>query len=528
MAKRNLTVCLQDTLEKYPYLEAVRIGKDIYSYSGFFNRVHQLAAAIQVNDPNPGIRLGGILAYRSLYAYCAELAFLFAGKGFVPLNPKFPLERNLSILDLSGVKTLIVDHRCEDVAAGLLAKTRGRMVIFLPEHASLPEWAIALPSHRFICSEEITVCKANFHGLESNPEDIAYLLFTSGSTGIPKGVMITHENVCSYLDSVRKRYGPGPGDSFSQFFEMTFDLSIHDIMLSLTSGARLCPVREMNLIGIREFVQDNTLTFWFSVPSTVGLMKKYGLLKPEAFQSLRWSLFCGEPLPQDYVTLWQAAAPNSKVENIYGPTETTIAITAYSWQPGVSDKYCHNGIVPVGFPLEGQAAAVVDEKLRFVPPGIEGELCLSGSQVSPGYWSNEPQTAKSFVTLSDSRRWYRTGDRVRFTEESGYLFLGRIDRQIKIRGFRAEIPEIEHTLRQVITRGLVAVIGWPVGASGADGVIAFTDAKEIDHEAALSYCQQRLPAYMVPTEIIHLPEMPFNAAGKVDYGRLKQIREGMG
>jgi acyl-coenzyme A synthetase/AMP-(fatty) acid ligase len=218
--------------------------------------------------------------------------------------------------------------------------------------------------------------------------------------------------------------------------------------------------------------------------------------------TLRWSLFCGEPLTNETAERWQAAAPNSTVENLYGPTELTIACCVYRWG-GVAPESL-NGIVPIGRPLAGLTARVVDE-----------ELWVDGPQTSPGYWRDLKQTQERFVD-----GYYKTGDRVVEHPSGIYSYLGRVDHQLKILGFRVEPAEIEGVLRQQPgVTGAVAV-GYPVAQAQALGVVAFVTGTIESPEALRRAAAMVLPAYMVPSTIVRLDQFPLNANGKVDRAEL--------
>src|SRR5262249_24212385 len=260
--------------------------------------------------------------------------------------------------------------------------------------------------------ERMTAAPDSMHAAGS---DGAYLLFTSGSTGAPKGVLIRHDNAVAYIGNVLDRYRPSPEDRFTQLFDFSFDLSVHDMFLCWSAGACLYCPPPTALAGLRDFVREHELTFWFSVPSTAAYMSRMKMLRAGAFPSLRMSLFCGEAMPASLASAWRTAAPNSVIENLYGPTEATVAFTVYRLSDGDFGARDDQPIVPIGLPLPGQYAAVIDADGGVVPDGQPGELCLGGSQVADGYWRMPEVTATRFrspVGLPDDApcRWYRTGD----------------------------------------------------------------------------------------------------------------------
>jgi len=357
------------------------------------------------------------------------------------------------------------------------------------------------------------------------PEAVAYLLFTSGSTGEPKGVPVTHGNALYFLDYVRGRYGIGPEDRFSQTFDQTFDLSVFDLFAAWESGAAVCVMQPLDLLAPIRFVNRHQVTVWFSVPSIPALLRKRGLLKPATLPSLRWSLFCGEPLPRATAEAWQAAAPNSIVENLYGPTELTISCFLYRWEGESSVAECVNDLVPIGRPFPGLGALVVDDEFRPVPPGGDGELCVCGPQTVPGYWRSPEKTAERFVdvplTGGLTVRFYRTGDRVRRLPSGTYVYLGRTDHQVKVLGHRVELGEIEAVLGRHPGVTQAVALGWPVHEGTAEGIVAFVTGVDVQAELLVARCRESLPDYMVPRQVFVLDRMPLNANGKIDRRALR-------
>ena len=242
----NLSKYLLYTVERFPERPALRIGDHDYSYEELYVLASKLAVTINALDPDPSHKLGCVFGYRSSTAYIGIQAVLLSGKGYVPLNPNFPPVRNLSMVNLSGVRTMIVDKRCEDAAQPVLERCENDLLVLMPDHDQPPNWVSELGRHRFVTAPELKEKLAQAPGLKASSANIAYLLFTSGSTGVPKGVKVTQGNVCSYIDYSLNRYRPQPGDRFSQFFELTFDLSVHDIFLCFANGALLCPIPEMS------------------------------------------------------------------------------------------------------------------------------------------------------------------------------------------------------------------------------------------------------------------------------------------
>jgi len=352
---------------------------------------------------------------------------------------------------------------------------------------------------------------------ETTEHDLAYILFTSGSTGIPKGVPISNGNVLRYLQSATELSGVTADDRNIQLVDLTFDLSVHDMFMTWLNGACLFSVPENNALLATRFVEEYEITGWLSVPSTAGLIRQAGLLSHESMPSLRYTFFCGEALAGTVAEAWAAAAPNSVMFNIYGPTEATVAFSAFRYQLGSSSP---GGIVPLGNPLPDQHMGL------FTPEGTRcrddlGEICLSGSQVTSGYWG-APEITQTRFFEAEGRRWYRTGDLGRCDPNLGYLYAGRTDRQVKIRGFRVELQEIETVVRRASGSDMVAILPWPTTTDGAAmGTVAFVMSSSKNSKPIIEECAKLLPDYMVPHDVVFVDTLPLNSNGKVDYVTLK-------
>jgi len=526
------------SLEHFPNRPALEVDDRSFTYQQLGNIVSRIATMIR--DARPANQeLAAILAYRSIAAYAGVLGILASGRGYVPLNPRFPAERTLSMLTLSQTDVVIIGRECLAEFEALLPGIETPMKVLLVDGPAASDLPKRYPQHHFLASDSINASVQPVPRLTPvtvNPDATAYLLFTSGSTGTPKGVPVSHSNVAAYLAYTCQRYGVNEHDRFSQMFDMTFDLSVHDLFVCWEQGACLCAVPEKVTMAPTEFIRAKELTMWFSVPSVVMFLSRYRMLQPDSLPSLRYSLFCGEALSASLAEQWQKAAPNSIVENLYGPTETTVAITNYRWKPEKSPQACVNGIVPIGWPFEGQRAAVIDPEKRLVPAGETGELCLCGSQVTRGYLNNPEKTKEQYIQIPGmgDEPWYRTGDLVR-QDESGCLhYLGRTDNQVKILGHRVELGEIDAVLRQATGSELAVAVAWPVQFGRASGIVAFVcpNEEQPDHARSESQiqdaCKKMLPVYMIPKKVYFIDSMPLNVNGKINRLKLAELLEEKG
>lgn len=478
-------------------------------------------------ERRPG-RLGrvGVFAYRSEAAYIGTLTSLFSGAAFVPLNRTFPQERTRTMIQRAGLDALIVDRASAAQLSMVLAGMESPPLVLAPEADT--DLAAVAPDLR--CGADALAAAEPLARLPPLcAGDIAYLLFTSGTTGIPKGVAITHGNVTHFLDAVSPWLEYTADDRTSQMFDQTFDLSVMDLFATWQAGACLCVPQAAELLAPALYANRQRLTRWFSVPSLVAHMRRGGQLKPGVLPDLRLSIFCGEALPRSTVEAWREAAPNSVVLNLYGPTELTIACSVYRWEDATSPGECVLDVVPIGRPLPGLAALVVDDALKPVEHGEAGELCVCGPQTAPGYWCDPKRTAERFVPIevgvSDTRIFYRTGDRVARQPSGEYAYLGRVDHQVKIHGYRVELGEIEAAILQHPGIVAAAAIGWPLEGGRPEGIVAFAVGKDVEPEAVRGALRGKLPAYMLPARVVILDSLPLNVNGKTDRAALQSMLE---
>ncbi len=511
--------------ELFPNRSALEVDGSPVTYADLRSRAEAIAASLERRSAEEP-PLTAVFAYRSETAFAGILAALIRGHAYVPLNRTFPPDRTRVMLERAGCRSVIVDAASAGQLEEIVGNRSEQLVIVAPDLDEVTDLRRRMPQHTFLGARDLEGV-GGFEAVEVDPDSMAYLLFTSGSTGVPKGVMVSHANVSHFLDVMTERYEVNEADRLSQTFDMTFDLSVFDMFVAWSSGACVCCVPQSEVIKPGKFIRDAELTIWFSVPSTGIFMKRLGMLKPDRYPSLRWSLFCGEPLPADIAEAWAAAAPNSIVENLYGPTELTIACMLYRWDPVRGPNESHHGIVPIGAPYPGMATRVVDGELREVEPGAEGELMLCGPQVALGYWNDPEKTEAVFVTPEGAQALhYRTGDLVRRPIAGAPMtYVGRVDHQVKVNGHRVELGEVEATLRELTGVQAVVAIGWPRTAAGAAGVTAFVGDTSIDVQAIRSQAAARLPDYMVPREIRAVDAIPLNANGKFDRNALVSILE---
>ncbi|MDL2397295.1 amino acid adenylation domain-containing protein [Rhizobium mayense] len=452
----------------------------------------------------------GVLASRSLAACAGILGTAWSGGTYVPLNLKLPPARLIHLFSTLDLDALIADAR----GAALLTP---EVLAAAPRTVLVGDDVQGVPSARI----------KSFSTLDNlgpdKPTDItgdhlSYIEFTSGTTGIPKGVMVPSSAVNHYLKVMQDWFGLTPEDRTAETCDITFDLSVHNMFLTWHAGASLHVMNPLQMVAPARFIRDRAITSWLSVPSIIAMMRQNRTLEADTLPSLRLSFFCGEALPAGAARAWAKAAPNSRIENIYGPTEATIACLR---QPVIEPIAitANREIVAIGRAYPGMAARIIDPALRPLPPGSPGEVALSGSQLAKGYFAQPELTAERFP-LIDGERWYLTGDLGVEDEDGTFHHLGRLDNQVKVLGNRVELEEIEMHLRAASRSDQVAAIAWPLSDGSAKGIVGFVSDSALDADTIKDDLRQRLPSYMVPSAIHRVDDLPLNGNGKVDRNAL--------
>lgn len=507
---------------QYPSLPALYVEGKLYSY-GELGDLASVIAALLVDPCHGRVERVGILASRSLEAFAGILAACWAGVTFVPLNPKYPEDRLATIIKNSQLSAIILDGAgCKALTEKVTACCPA--VLIAPCLDDQVATGAAIP----IQGRQTLAQYSPIPPVQSPQEENAYILFTSGTTGEPKGVMVTVDNVAHFLAVSQDRYRLTAGDRVSQQSEITFDHIAFDLFMAWGAGASVHVVPETMVMAPAEFIKRQGLTVWFAVPSVIAFLKGMKLLKPGIFPTLRISLFAGEPLPKDSADAWQEAAPNSRVDNLYGPTEVTVDCL---WQPYQApfEITPNRGVVAIGTPYAGMSAAIVDADNNFLDQGAIGELAVSGPQVSKGYWNNPQLTALRFPRLQHPElgetTWYLTGD-LSYQDAAGiFHYLGRVDNQVKVLGQRVELEDVEFHLRAVCKTDSVSVVAWPMQHGTAQGLIAFVTDSGLDQKRIKEGLRQRLLGYMIPRRIVCLERLPLNLNGKVDRKALAALLE---
>lgn len=506
---------------------AVLLGDERWSYGALEDRSSRLARLLREAGCRRGDRVA-LLAPKAPAAVAAIPAIYKAEAVLVPLDPTSPAPRLAKILRSSESSCLVVGgaqgaarlaelRRSGELPSGLRIGSLG------PAHWNL---------EADFTSDDLARVPAGPPPCRTGAGDPAHVLYTSGSTGEPKGVVVTHGSVVRFVEWAVGHFGIGPDERLSGHSPLHFDLSTFDLFGAFAAGAELHLVPpEANLLPqeLAGFLRRSRLTQWFSVPSILAYLAQLDAVEFGDFPALRRLLWCGEVFPTPALVHWMRRLPHVAFSNLYGPTETTIASSFHDLPGCPADELAE---VPIGRACGGEELLVLDGALRPVPAGEVGELYVGGAGLSPGYWRDPARTAAAFLPHpgggGPGGRVYRTGDLARTGEEGEVRFLGRADSQIKSRGYRVEPGEIEAALVALgLTREAVVTAIPSDGFEGHLICCAYVPAagREVDAVTLRRELARLLPAYMLPARWSAWQRLPRNASGKLDRKRVRETFE---
>jgi D-alanine--poly(phosphoribitol) ligase subunit 1 len=500
--KSQVQIMLKQSIIENFHRKALWIKGNYYTYKQLAQQANAIIAGI-VNSEQKINRIA-IVTHDEPETYASVIAALLLGIGFVPISPSFPLQRKKAILEMADVDMVLTTVNIDKEFMECV-----KVNVFVTSNLEL--------SHSDIKVYDII-----------GYTDIACILFTSGSTGIPKGVPMTYKNIDTTLDSYFSLgYGPFAGDRSLQMFEFTFDMSLISYLPAFLSGACVYSIVDdkMRFFSAFKIMKDFHLTFAVFVPSTLAFMRKY--FSTIQFPFLQCCLVGGEPFTVDLAREWAECAPNTRIINISGPTETTMACMGYEVNRDLTKNKNLSKILAFGKPWKNTTAIVINEQLEIVPPGERGELCFAGDHVMNGYINNPERNKEVFFTRVLNERnltFYRTGDGAFVDVEGDFYTCGRIDLQVKIQGYRVEPGEIEAVARQIAGNAIVTAIPYKKH-DGFWAIRLYIEGNTQTEECIMEYLKEKLPPYMVPDEITYLNPIPLNTNGKIDRNYLKRILE---
>ncbi|MDN5214202.1 amino acid adenylation domain-containing protein [Fulvivirgaceae bacterium BMA12] len=510
---------LIDSAKSHPAKDAVVFGNDKVTYGELEDKTNRLANFLVDNGVEPGDRVG-IYLNKSAESIISIFSILKANAVYVPLDPQAPSARISYIIENCQIKCLLTSSEKANKLPEVLAVAPVVEMVVVTD--SRNEISPDIDRKLVLWEQVLADGNAGSPTIKSISTDLAYILYTSGSTGNPKGVMISHLNALTFINWVVAYLKVNGEDIFSNHAPLHFDLSILDIFCCIKVGGTLCPVPETLSIfpsRLSKWIQDHRISVWYSVPSILSMMVMHGQLDQRDFSNMRMIIFAGEVFPVKYLRELMNLVPGKEYINLYGPTETNVityyrtrAIPEGQSQPIPIGKCCENSDV----------FAVTKEGKIVTRPGEEGELMGRGTCVAQGYWGDPDRTSKVFVPNTFQPNFqekiYKTGDLVTLNEDDDYIYVGRVDHMIKSRGYRIEIGEIEAALytHPMISEAAVIAIPDDLISNRIKAVITLKEGQSLEAGDVRVFCAEKIPKYMVPEIIEFRQSLPKTSTGKID------------
>ncbi|MCB0420196.1 MAG: AMP-binding protein [Bdellovibrionales bacterium] len=487
-------------LKSYSNQPALLDGDVVISYATLELHIKTILKSPLFDDSNKNFPIA-IVMEPSCEIALVCIACVVANKTYVPISPQNPSDRIDAILKDLNASDIV----CDKNNYSSLEKLEGSSSCWLFE---LSEDQVFLTCKR----------KGNREFSElSYFREVQYVLYSSGTTGVPKGIAVTYDNVTSFLDWILDKIDVAPGDRFSGHTEMSFDLSVFDLFVPLTTGGCYCPLSEAaDRVFPAEFIRNRRINTWLSVPTVLDLIIKTRQVEiSDAFGSLKQILFCGDILNLKSVQTW-FQFQKVPVLNLYGPTEATVAVSSFRCHP--SDDLSRYESLPIGHRSEPNFL------LREFVGGEQKDklysLFLKGPQIAKGYWNKSDLSSEKFLSLHGERA-YDTGDLVKSDNQGHVFFCGRSDFQIKKEGYRIELSEIDYVV------GLIEGVTSSCSIFSLGQIVTFVASANhnLEEKIVMDHCKMKLPHYMLPARVNFLETLPVNVNGKVDRKALMKLAE---
>jgi amino acid adenylation domain-containing protein len=502
---RTLYDLLRDGAARHPERIAVVDRSGTVTYSALAARAEGFAAALSAQGIAAGDRVGHYVE-KSIAAVAAIFGILATGAAYVPLDPRAPSAH--------------VARRAADACLHGLLTTAGRLVALRQHLRPLP--------HVCLLIDESGVGAAAPPRHRGTGDDLAHILYTSGSTGAPKGVMVSHRAALSFVAWATEQFRLGEGDIVASHAPFHFDLSTFDLFATIAAGATIALVPDETAMfprSLAAWIAASGISVWYSVPTALVQLVQRGGLSSDPFPALRLVLFAGEVFPTRELAALMRLVPRAAFFNLYGPTETNVCSAHPVMSPPADDA----APIPIGTVCGHCTVRVRGDDGRVVPNGAIGELVITGESLMTGYWGKPELTAAAFVAdplePASTRQFYRSGD-CGWRDPDGVLhFAGRRDAQVKIRGHRVELGEIETVLGRhpaILEAVVLARPGDAVGPALTAFIVADAD-QALDRRLLANFCADRLPGYMIPRDIVFLSAMPRTPTGKLDRAALAAL-----
>ncbi len=493
--EKEVLISFNDAWQRCGSKSALYIQDSAYSYMEFVQRISAIRRDVQLLNTTE--RIFALAIHDDIDTYAAIFALWMEGKAYVPLHPNQPQERNLGIISQVGL------HYVIDSSIDSLYGNKDDLHVLYTAN-----------------SKDVDLLVDDFK--EATDDDLAYILFTSGSTGVPKGVQISRGNIAAFMDSFwATGINVDSEDKCLQTFDLTFDVSVQGFLVALTRGAccYTVPYGVVKYMYVAGLIQKHGITFGAMAPSMLTYLRPY--FDEFDASSMKTCILTAEACPVDLMEDWYKCAPNVRIYDFYGPTEATVYCTCYKLSKDETNLSL-NGIVSIGKPLKNVKAIIIDENNIVVDGQEKGELCVAGRQVTCGYWNNKEKNEASFFVY-EGERYYRTGDLCYYDVTGNIMYSGRIDQQAKIQGYRVELGEIEYHVREFYGREKRAIAVAFLNAQGLTEIAMFIESIKEDTNALTAYLEEKIPQYMIPSRYIYVESFPLNKSEKIDRVALKEL-----
>ncbi len=505
--------------EKFSERRAFRFYEETLSYSELSGRSNQLAHTLTRQGVHRRDRVG-IFMNKCLEMPLAVHGIMKAGAAYVPIDPAAPAARLKFIIQHCGIRVLITQPSKLKILSKIIEETELDCLIGIDEASDLTIRSVPWPE----------VYDASSKTPDSGPkteQDLAYIMYTSGSTGEPKGIMHTHHSGLSYAKLSAETFQLYEKDILGNHSPLHFDMSTFEFFSGPLKGACtvLIPEEYTKLpASLSKLIADEQLTIWYSVPLALIQLLLRGAMETRDLSALRWILFGGEPFPIEYLRELMMRLPNARFSNVYGPAEVNQCTFYHVVKP--PDK--NQSSIPIGRVWANSEGLVIDPNDQPVEPGTTGELLIRSPTMMQGYWNREDLNQRAFYYHTPfqgyKETFYRTGDLVQLTEDGNYKYIGRKDRQIKTRGYRVELDEVEMNLvsHKQVEEAAVFSIPDTEGSTLISAAVTLKDTQSVAESELMNYLKTRLPWYAVPIKINIVKEFPHTTSGKIDRRALQQ------
>ncbi|MBE0575208.1 MAG: amino acid adenylation domain-containing protein [Desulfuromonadales bacterium] len=508
--------CIDEHVRHAPGEISVTDAQDCLTYGELDELSNRLAHCLKA----AGVTRQDCVAFcmqRSVHCLTAILGILKADAIYVPLDPRTPESRRMSILADCQPRAFICDKSTiKQIKLEELTMSGIQVVVLDPRQQSTGTDASGI-----VGWQQILACSQKPPEADNSADDLAYIMYTSGSTGHPKGVMISHQNIRSYVDWAVACFGLNPADRILCTAPFHFDMSTFDVHAALRSGGTLCIASDMMMLfpeNLVRFMEEQKVTVWKGVSSLLMYLARAGVLKSGRMPNLKTVLFAGEPLPTRYLMQWMNTYPEKRFINAYGPTEAT-GVSLYYELAKVPASTLER--VPIGRPCTDTEVFLLKEDMSVGGEGEIGELCIAGAGLAKGYFNDPVKTNQVFIEpkpgTGRGQRYYRTGDLVKMRHDGNYEYVSRLDNQVKIMGYRIELGEIEHAMLSIDGVDDAVVIVEEDLQSGLNELVAcYESLSDLRPDTVMAELKMRIPGYMMPKKMHKVISIPRNERGKVD------------